>query len=81
MVLVGGVTAGSRGGLSNGGAAPDIVIGANAASYEVDRSRSVDFAQQTGSSAAAGTTADASSGLGYVTVTPLPAGTLFCNLF
>ena len=71
------VAAGSRGGLSNGGAAPDIVIGANAASYEVDRSRSVDFAEQTGSSAAAGTTADASSGLGYVTVTPLPAGTLF----
>ena len=31
----------------------------------------MDFAQQTGSSA------DASSGLGYVTVTPLPAGTLF----
>ena len=37
----------------------------------------MDFAEQTGSSAAAGTTADASSGLGYVTVTPLPAGTLF----
>ncbi|MBQ2315155.1 MAG: leucine-rich repeat protein [Treponema sp.] len=74
MMFGGGVTAGSRSGLSNGGAAPDIVSGSNAAAtYEVDRSRSVDFAQQTGTSAAAGTTADASSGLGYVTVTPLPA--------
>jgi len=70
----GGGTVNSAGnGLSNGGSAPDIVIGSNAASYEVDRSQSVDFAQQTG------TTVDTSgeSGLGYVTVTPLPAGTLF----
>ena len=68
----GGGTVNSAGnGISNGGSAPDIVIGANAASYEVDRSRSVDFSGQTG------TSADASSGLGYVTVTPLPAGTLF----
>ena len=72
LEIVGGGSGNSAaGGLSNGGAAPDIVVGSNAANYTVDRSRSVDFAQQTG------TTADASSGLGYVTVTPLPAGTLF----
>jgi|GEM_PF-5083052 len=65
-MLGGGVTNGSGSNLSNGGSAPDIVIGSNAASYEVDRSQSVDFARQTG------TSADASSGLGYVTVTPLP---------
>ena len=71
-IVVGGGTVNSAGnGISNGGSAPDIVIGSNAASYEVDRSRSVDFSEQTG------TSADASGGLGYVTVTPLPAGTLF----
>ena len=71
-MLGGGVTGGSGGNISNGGSAPDIVIGANSSAvYEVDRSQSVDFAEQTG------TAVDADSGLGYVTVTPLPAGTLF----
>ena len=70
--MLGGVTNGSGSNISNGGSAPDIVIGANSSAvYEVDRSQSVDFAEQTG------TAVDADSGLGYVTVTPLPAGTLF----
>ena len=85
----GGGTAGSGNSSSTGGSAPDIVIGANAASYAVDHSRTVDFAELTGSSAAAGTggssgssSTDASgsnttAGMGYVTVTPLPAGTIF----
>jgi len=66
LKMVGGVSANSAAnGLSNGGIAPDIVIGANSANYTV------------GSREDFGGSADASGGLGYVTVTPLPAGTLF----
>ncbi len=75
--MLGGVTTGSN------GSAPDIIIGANTASYAVDHSGTVDFAELTGTGGSSGSSStDASgsnttAGMGYVTVTPLPAGTIF----
>ena len=60
-----GSSGGTAGGGSANGTAPGFVVGADAASYSVGTR--IDYSSTAGSS----------GGLGYVTVTPLPSGTLF----